>query len=168
MKPENERWVDIPGYEGIYQVSDQGRVMNVVRGRQLKLHINGSGYIQVTLQKQGQRKYPLVHRLVAQAFIPNPESRPQVNHINGVKCDNRKSNLEWCTMSENLWHRHNILNQPGGRSRPVLCINTGQKYPSATEAAAACGVSRQSVLGICHGQQKTTRKNKLYFKFMEV
>ena len=162
-----EVWRDVPGYEGLYQVSDLGRVYSVRRGRLRKLNDTGSGYVQVTLARNNYRVHPLVHRLVAEVFIPNPENKPQINHINGIKTDNRVENLEWCTMSENLWHRHNILQQPGGRSHTVVCVNTGQIYPSAKAAAKAYGVSRQSVIRICRKQQNTTRKNKLHFEFTE-
>ena len=162
-----EMWKAVPGYEGLYDVSHLGRVYSLKRQKMLKPHKTGNGYLQVMLSKDNRRTYPLVHRLVAEVFIPNPESKPQVNHRNGDKSDNRAENLEWCTMSENLLHRHNVLGQPGGRSCPVVCVNTGQSFPSAKAAAKAYGVPRQSVVRICRKQQKTTRKNKLYFEFME-
>ncbi len=162
-----EVWRDVPGYEGLYQVSDRGQVFSVRRKKLRKLNDTGRGYLQVALAKDGQRTHPLVHRLVAEAFIPNLENKPQINHINGDKTDNRVENLEWCTMSENLFHRHQILHQPGGRCCPVVCVNTGQAYPSAKVAAKALGVPRQSILRICRKQQKATRKNNLHFKFLE-
>ena len=158
-----EIWRDVPGYEGLYQVSDRGRVQNAKRGRVLKPHINVNGYLQTTLSKNNKREYPLVHRLVAAAFISNPEGKPQINHKNGIKADNRAENLEWCTMSENLFHRHQILKQPGGRSKPVLCTDTGEVYPSAKAAASALGVSHKGIILICNNKQKTTGKNKLHF-----
>lgn len=162
-----ERWADIPGYEGLYHISDQGRVFSVRRGKLRKLNDTGRGYQQVTLAKGGRREYPLVHRLVADVFIPNPENKPQINHINGIKTDNRAENLEWCTMSENLQHRHQILKQPGGRSRPIKCTDTGTVYPSIKAAAQALDVCEKGILRVCHKQQNATRKNKLHFEFME-
>lgn len=161
-----EVWKDVLGYEGLYQISDQGRVFSVRRGKLRKLNDTGRGYKQVALLKQGSREHTLVHRLVAEAFIPNPENKPQINHINGDKSDNRVENLEWCTMSENLYHRHRVLNQPGCRSRPVVCTNTGEVYPSVKAAARALGVSRTGILRVCHKQQKAVRP-KLHFKFKE-
>lgn len=160
-----EIWIDIPGYEGLYQVSNQGRVRNSKRNRLLAPHKVGAGYLQTTLSIRATRSYPLVHRLVAQAFIANPENKPHINHKNGDKTDNRVENLEWCTMSENLYHRHRILGQPGGRCKAVTCISTGETYPSAKATASALGVSKQTVLRICWGHQKATRKLKLKFKF---
>ena len=162
-----EMWKAVPGYEGLYEVSHMGRVYSVRRGKLRKLNKLPNGYLQVMLSKDGHRAYLLVHRLVAEVFIPNPEDKPQVNHRNGDKTDNRAENLEWCTMSENLQHRHQVLRQPGGRSCPVVCVSTGQIYPSAKAAAKAHGVPRQSIMRICRKQQKATRKNKLYFEFME-
>lgn len=160
-----EVWKDVPGYAGLYQVSNAGRVRNARSGRVLKLHRQGRGYCQAMLSKDGHRSHPLVHRLVALAFIPNPDNKPQINHINGDKGDNRPSNLEWCTLSENLYHRHRVLGQPGGRSHPVVCENTGEVYPSAKAAAAVLGLNRTGVTQVCNGKQTTTKKLK--FKYLE-
>ena len=160
-----ERWRDVQGYEGLYQVSDRGQVRNVKRGRVLKPHRQGNGYLQTMLAKNNVRKYPLVHRLVAAVFIPNPENKPHINHKNGIKTDNAVENLEWCTMSENLLHRHRVLGQPGCRSRAVICEETGEVYPSAKAAAQAVGTTRAGVTMCCLGKQKTTKK--YHFKFKE-
>jgi hypothetical protein len=159
-----EIWRDAPGYEGAYQVSTLGRVRNTKSGRVLRPHEQGRGYLQAMLSKQGKRSHPLVHRLVALAFVPNPENKPQINHKNGNKKDNRPENLEWCTMSENLLHRHRVLGQPGTRCRPVQCLNTGDCYPSAKAAAEALGLRRVGVTQVCNGQQKTTKNLKFIFK----
>lgn len=159
-----EIWKDIQGYEGYYQVSTQGRVRNSRRGKILGASKQGSGYIQTMLSKNAVRSYPLVHRIVAQTFIPNPENKPQINHKNGDKTDNRVENLEWCTMSENLHHRHRVLGQPGGRCKAVTCITTGKTYPSAKAAAADLGLHRSAVSRVCEGRQKTTKKLKFKFK----
>lgn len=102
---KNEKWKDIFGYEGVYQVSDLGRVRSRYSGewRILKWKKQNVGYLQVDLYKDKKRKQHLVHRLVADAFIPNnDESKNQVNHINEDKTDNRASNLEWCDRQYNM------------------------------------------------------------------
>ena len=121
-----ETWRDIEGYEGSYQVSDLGNVRSVDRvdasgnkrkGRPRKLTVDRYGYHVVGLTRDSVMKYLKVHRLVAQAFIPNPDNKPDVNHINGVKTDNRVSKLEWCTPKENTRHAIEMgLYNPVGES----------------------------------------------------
>lgn len=102
---DNEHWKDIEGYDGMYQVSDLGRVRSLKFGktRVLKQGKNENGYLFVNLHRDGKQKNFLVHRLVAQAFIPNSdESKTQINHINEIKSDNRFWNLEYCTQQYNV------------------------------------------------------------------
>ena len=98
-----EIWRDIRGYEGHYQVSNFGRVKSLKYGREiiLKPGKNGGGYSCVALSKNGHLQTYVVHRLVAQAFLPNPDNLPQVDHLNEIKTDNRVENLQWVTGSEN-------------------------------------------------------------------
>lgn len=102
-----EEWRDIEGYEGYYQISNMGNVRSLNYGRTgktqvLQPHKNIYGYFQVTLFKNGKKNYYKVHRLVAQAFLENPNNLPQVNHINENKADNRICNLEFCTAKYNV------------------------------------------------------------------
>lgn len=109
-----EIWKDVVGYEGLYLVSENGAVKSVKRkapvsGRQvhekmLSPWFNFRGYMLVTLHKNGKKNSIPVHILVAKAFIDNPENKPEVNHCNGIKTDNHKSNLEWNTRLENQRH----------------------------------------------------------------
>lgn len=107
--PTSEVWKDIKDYEGIYQVSNFGNVKSLGNSfsrkeRLLKLSHQSKGYLTVVLQKNATRKMVLTHRLVAEHFIDNTESKPQVNHINGDKTDNIVENLEWVSHRENLDH----------------------------------------------------------------
>lgn len=102
-----EDWRDIPGYEGEYQVSNKGLVKSLKTNRLLKLSISNSGYARCALSKKGVVKVYLVHRIVAQVFIPNPNNLPQVNHRDENKLNNSVNNLEWCTASYNYWYGSN-------------------------------------------------------------
>lgn len=110
-----EIWKDINGYIGIYQVSNMGNVRSLQReeykcrqgyrvrkGRQLKPGRDKKGYLLVGLRKDGKCKTRRIHRLVAEAFIPNPNNLPQINHKDENKCNNTVDNLEWCTPSYNI------------------------------------------------------------------
>lgn len=107
-----EMWKDIEGYEGRYQVSNLGSVKSLItKERILKPGTNNRGYLYVALSENGEAKNFLVHRLVALHFIPNPGQREFVNHIDGDKTNNMKSNLEWNTFRENYNHamKNNLL-----------------------------------------------------------
>lgn len=106
-----EIYKDIVGYEGLYQVSNLGNVKSFHRNKDgtiIKLKTNKYGYNNINLCKKGNKKFILVHRLVATLFIQNKLNKPCVNHINGIKNDNRVQNLEWCTYSENSIHANRL------------------------------------------------------------
>lgn len=136
---DNEHWKDIDGYDGMYQVSDIGRVRSKKYGywKVLKNGTTGSGYLTVCLFKDNKVKGLLVHRLVAQAFIPNSDdTKTIINHRNEIKTDNRVDNLEWCDYRYNLTyndiHHRRIVNRISSKYkqikikelyRPELSIN---------------------------------------------
>jgi predicted house-cleaning noncanonical NTP pyrophosphatase (MazG superfamily) len=107
-----EVWKDINGYEGLYEISDLGNVKShsFKNPKNLSQHLNAKGYLNVKLYKENKKQGFQVHRLVAIAFIPNPENKPEVNHKKGIKKDNRATELEWNTSSENKIHSVEVLN----------------------------------------------------------
>lgn len=137
-----EQWKVIEGYPN-YEVSSLGRVRNIKTGRVLRLGITNKGYQQVGLYLNGKNKFQLIHRLVASAFIPNPECMSNINHINGIKTDNRVENLEWVTVSENIKHAYKTgLNT---RIQPCRCVETGQEFESLTQASIYFGCGQWSI-----------------------
>ncbi len=110
-----EAWKDIIGWEGLYRVSDRGKIYSYRSSRCIKGVPDGGGYRQVYLCRNGNMHRCVIHRLVAMHFIPNPENKPEVNHIDADKGNNSVDNLEWVTPSENIKHsfRIGIMNRHG-------------------------------------------------------
>lgn len=142
-----EFFKEIEGYPN-YEVSNLGTVRNRATGNVLRPGKTNRGYHKVHLYKEGQCKILTIHRLVAAAFLPNPENKREVNHIDGDKTNNRVSNLEWSTRSENVSHafrnglakitdKHNFkTNHPSIKKRQkVRCIETSQEFESQCDAA---------------------------------
>ena len=130
---EGEIWRWISGFEGLYQISNFGRVKSFSRRgtskKIIKPWINRQGYLIVDLCKNSKSKHFPVHRLVAQAFIPNPENKPEPNHEDGNKFNNHVSNLKWATKSENIQHAMDIgLNHSGEKSCKAKLTNAQAKY----------------------------------------
>ena len=164
----SEVWRDINGYEGYYQVSDQGRVKSLerkdrfgrtVKERILKPYINRYGYLLVVLCAGGKQKTLNVHRLVCEAFHENPDNKPQVNHINEDKADNRACNLEWTTAMENSnfgtrnERMAKALSKPIGQyTRAGELVKT---WPSLTEIGKQTGFSIGNISQAANGKLKT-------------
>lgn len=113
-----EIFKDVPGYEGLYRVSNLGNVIRVNSGR-VRKHWVVRGYHRVALSKENVQKNYLIHRIVALAFISNIDKKSDVNHIDGVKTNNSLSNLEWCTRSENMRHSIDVLGNMIGEKNPM-------------------------------------------------
>ena len=162
---EGEIWKDVVGYEGIYKVSDRGNVFSAVRrdsngrkcgGRIMKPIQSIGGYLRISLYKNGVEKRKLVHRLVAEAFIPNPENHPAINHRDEVKTNNELSNLEWCDARYN----NNYGTRTERVSKKVRAVNveTGEVLTfNSTQEAVRKGYSSGPVSRACRGVYKTVR-----------
>lgn len=127
-----EIWKDIPNYFGKYQISNFGNVKSTnykstKKERIMKPTINSSGYYKIELYKNGKSNIYYVHRLVALVFIPNPENKTQINHIDGNKTNNNVSNLEWVSVSENQIHAINL----NLRKRSPMTGRTGKQNPNS-------------------------------------
>jgi len=171
---EQEIWKDIPGYDGIYQVSTFGNVRSfygnpnkhqkryvIKKPHTLKFRLTKCGYFDVCLRFNYKQKNIRVHRLVGLVFIPNPKNKPQLNHKDGNKKNNRKDNLEWNTASENTQHAFdnnlnwNVINAAKKtiriNSKLVLNRETGIFYDSAGKAALAHGLNRNILINKLNG-----------------
>ena len=155
----------IDGFED-YMVSSEGKVWSLNYGRtgkmkELKPNTIKGGYLQVCLCNGDTRVMKLVQRLVAEAFIPNPNNRPQVNHIDQKKTNNCVENLEWCTAdyNNNYGDRNEraakTLTNRKDRSTPVVCLETAVVYPSTHEASRQTGVNQRHISECCNGKLKT-------------
>lgn len=155
-----EVWRDVPGYVGLYKVSNQGRVKrcfgngkeNFLTGKKDK-----DGYTEVILSKNQRKKYFRLHRLVAEAFVPNPESKPQVNHKDRNKQNNSVTNLEWVTASENA--KHCFLTGRKIHKRAVIQYTRDMVlvslWDSIKEASKSLNINEHNISYCCAGGLKT-------------
>lgn len=163
-----EIWKDIKNYEGLYQVSNKGRIKSLdryvnykvkgkkrlVQGKIKKLTVNEKGYLKVTLFKNGKGETREVQRFVAEAFIPNPENKPQVNHINGDKTDNKICNLEFCTCKENSLHSLYVLKNNIKQVKQYdLSGNYIRTFESVKEAGEKTNTPSCSISNVLHGRR---------------
>ena len=138
-----------------YSITDNGDVYTNA-GLKLKQEITNNGYARVSLSNESVKHKRLsVHRLVADAFIPNPDNLPQIDHINEIKTDNRAENLRWCTPIDNLNHSRVIDKASVAKFTKVRCITTGTIYNSIKEAADAFGLYHANIVACCNGRRNT-------------
>ena len=167
-KKEVEIWRDIKGYEGLYQVSNMGRVKSLERtvikknGRKqhrkeriLKPRTTHYGYLEVCLSDNNNGRFFLVHRLVCEAFQGSPKNKPCVNHIDENKTNNVASNLEWCTYTENINYgtRNARISKPVGQY--TRAGNLIKIWQSVREAERQLGFAHQNISTAARGEQKT-------------
>lgn len=158
-----ENWKDIKGFEGLYQVSDLGRVksLNYMRTGTERVLVGNkgkNGYLIVNLCKDGKQKSRLVHRLVATAFIPNSDGLPQVNHKDECKTSNAVTNLEWCDGKYNTNYGTGIERRAKAKSKAIYQYTLGgslvRSYPSLTEAGHRTGYGYGNISACCLGKLK--------------
>ena len=165
-----EIYKNVVGYEGIYQVSNLGNVKRINKKNlnYLKPLHNGSGYYQVALCVNCKRKIYLIHRLVSQAFLDNANNYEQVNHINGIKTDNRLENLEWCTPKHN--NNHDIktglkVYKKGDEnklSKKIIDTQTGEIYQSTLSLSIKLGINKKTL----QNWLNNNNPNKTSFRYL--
>lgn len=184
MNKSIEEWKDIPGYEGMYQVSSFGRVKSVRKFRKGKHGCNIAleekiirpfvknkkyNYLRVSITKDGKATKYSVHRLVAMAFIPNPNNLPQVNHKDENKENNRVDNLEWCDGKYNINYgtaRERITKtqmETMSTMKKVQCIETGVIYKSIKDAGRKLNICAENISAVCN---QTVRHNSKGVKYI--
>lgn len=172
-----EQWKDVIGYEGLYEISNIGRVRSLdrivikergpvkIKGRMMSAYIHPSGYVHVGLSKNGKKTSLKVHRLVAIHFVPGYDPLKWVNHIDEDKANPCFDNLKWVTPQENALHsmearkKNAIFGSKNHVSKIVLNLNTGIFYECAREAAYIAGMNYSTFKGMLNGD----RKNKTPF-----
>lgn len=164
-----EIWKEVPGYEGLYEVSNKGRVRSLFRYKKLlKPSPITNGYLTVELWKDKQRKRIGIHRLVAMCFCPNPNGKPFVNHLDETRDNNNADNLEWVTHVENCnygtaiqrrlahtdyskidhsWQTREHYDRVSMTlsKRPLICVETGRVYRNCREASEDTGYSSRTI-----------------------
>jgi hypothetical protein len=174
MRTGGKNWKEIDGYSGCYLISDEGDVYSNKRDKYMSPGRDKDGYLCVGLCQYGVSKMWKVHRLVALHFIPNPENRMEVNHIDGDKRNNKVYNIEWCTRSENIRHSFDMGLRPLSTDRQRAAVSEYNKkhkikpirqcdksgvtievYPSLAEAAWVTKIDMKNISSCCRGKIKS-------------
>lgn len=161
-----EVWKDIEGYEGLYQVSNFGRIKSLNYRHTEKEKIvkqdNSSGYKRVTLYKDGLRYRQLVHRLVAEAFIPNPNNLPEINHKDECTSNNVVTNIEWCMPKYNCNYGTRMERITKTKEKGVVQLTTKgefiERFKSIANASRETGIDRKTIRECCQGNRNNQRK----------
>lgn len=164
-------FVDIKNYEGIYKINKNGKVLSVKQNKILKGKIGIKGYVEISLSKEGKRKYTTLHRLLAETFIKNEHNKKCVNHKDGNKLNNSLDNLEWCTYSENIKHafdtglkkpRRNGLTYEQHHKVKVKHIESGKTFNSIKECAEYFKIRSGVVCNHCKDRIQLKNKKFIY------
>ena len=156
MTREDKYTRDVKGYEGRYKVNALGEVFSVKRNIKLSETIDCNGYVKFCLYKDGKTHQVKLHRIVAEAFIPNPLNKREVNHIDGDKKNNAVWNLEWVTSSENS--RHATITGLTPNCKAVRIVETGEVFPSLGECARTIGGNAGNISRCLHTDKSDTHK----------
>jgi hypothetical protein len=174
-----EEWKEVVAYEGLYQVSNLGRIKSLFKKHKneifLKPKIERNGYLRITLAKKGKHKSFSIHRLVAIAFKPNPLNLPQVNHIDENKLNNNSNNLEWCTGEYNLnygkrnlkcsnFNKENFSKKVYQYSKDKILI---RKWNSLADAERESNFNHSAISNCCLGKRKYYKNYKWAYKPLE-
>lgn len=175
----NEEWKDVVGYEGLYLISNFGRLKRTYKNgneKLLKFHFDKDGYLFTIVCRKQEKSNKKQHRLIAEAFIPNPNNKPEIDHVNGIKDDNRIENLRWCNRIENRNNpvsRDRYARARKGRhinipnkcilnlrrdTRKCVQIDNGvflKEFDSITEASKETGIPRTSINSCVRGRRKS-------------
>ncbi len=170
-----EKWKDVFGYEGLYKVSNTGKIFSVKKHIEMKLQLDVYGYKIVTLYKNKKHKTYKVHRLVAIAFIPNQNKQSQVNHIDENKTNNNVCNLEWCSSNynANFGNRNkNISKKQKNRIDQVKSVmqitSDGRlvaEFESVREAERKTGIFRSNIIACCKGKKRYPKAGGFVWKY---